>query len=130
MDSGAATPNINTHTERNVIAIPIQAVTTREKDKPEDESKETTKSVDKDEEVEEVVFVMQGDTSQMVHVTTGVQDNEYIQILTGLQPGQEVITGPYSIVSRKLKNGTRVERKEKEDKEKKDKAGDAAVEID
>jgi HlyD family secretion protein len=126
----SATVDINTHTERGVIAIPIQAVTTREKDKPDGDAAEISVTVDKDEEVEEVVFVMQGDTSMMVHVTTGVQDNEYIQILTGIQPGQEVITGPYSIVSRKLKNGTRVERKEKEDQEDKGKKGDDAVEID
>ena len=51
----------------------------------------------------------------MVKVETGIQDNEYIQILSGLQADQEIIIGPYSTVSRKLKNGLELERKEKED---------------
>lgn len=61
---------------------------------------------------------MEADTARMVKVTTGIQDNEYIQVLSGLQVDQLVITGPYTVVSRKLKNGLRVERKNKDDPDK------------
>jgi HlyD family secretion protein len=118
----SATVDINTNTEKNVISIPIQTVTTREKkkegEKEEDKPKSENKKKITDEDIEEVVFVMEADTARMIKVVTGIQDNEYIQVLEGLQEGQEVITGPYSIVSRKLKNGLRVERKSEEDKKK------------
>ena len=118
----SATVDINTNTERDIISIPIQAVTTREREKPEGDSTsmktQTSSSVASDEEIDEVVFVYEADTARMVKVKTGIQDNEYIQILSGLEPGQEIITGPYSTVSRKLKNGLLLERKEKKDEEK------------
>lgn len=110
----SASVDINTHTESKTVSIPIQAVTTREKKKQEGDSDTLTTSAE--EEIEEVVFVIEGDTATMVNVKTGIQDNEYIQILSGLSEGQEVITGPYSTISRKLKTGLNVERK-KEDKE-------------
>ena len=65
-----------------------------------------------------MVFVYEADTARMVKVVTGIQDNEFIEIKSGLEVGQEVITGPYSTVSRKLKNGMDLTRKEKNDKEK------------
>jgi HlyD family secretion protein len=117
----SASVDINTHTERNTIAIPIQAVTTREKDEDKESDDDPIKAVNEDE-IQEVVFIMSGDTASMVNVETGIQDNEYIQILTGLTVDQVVITGPYSTVSRKLKNGLEVvEKKEEEEKGKKDK---------
>lgn len=115
----SASVDINTHTERQTISIPIQAVTTREKDGDKVKQVEEGDEVVVDEEIAEVVFIMDADTAKMVPVETGIQDNEYIQILSGLEEGQEVITGPYSIVSRTLKNGLAVERKDKDDEEKK-----------
>lgn len=108
----SASVDINTNTERNAISIPIQAVTTREKESKKDstESKDLT-----EEDLDEVVFVIEADTARMIKVETGIQDNEYIQILSGLTAGQEVITGPYSTVSRKLESGKAVQRKEKDD---------------
>lgn len=126
----SATVDINTHTEHNVITIPIQSVTTREKNKDKDKDSETITVSKVDEEIEEVVFVMEADTARMVNVETGVQDNEYIQIISGLQVGEEVITGPYSIVSRKLENGTNVERKKKDEEKDKSKEKETEVEID
>lgn len=126
----SATVDINTNTEKNVISIPIQAVTTREKEKEKDkdsdkkvtatntESTGDSEKIKADNEIDEVVFVYEADTARMVKVTTGIQDNEFIQILTGLQPDQEIVTGPYSTVSRKLKNGMLLMHKEKKDDEK------------
>jgi HlyD family secretion protein len=122
----SATVDINTNTVRDAISIPIQAVTTREKENKDNADSTATKEAkvgdNAQPESDEVVFVYEADTARMVKVETGIQDNEYIQILSGLQADQEVIIGPYSTVSRKLKNGLELERKEKEDeKEDKDK---------
>ena len=118
----SASVDINTHTEVNAISIPIQAVTTREPEDEKDkkESDEENKPL-VDEEIDEVVFVIDADTAKMVKVETGIQDNEYIQILSALTPDQEVIIGPYSTVSRKLENGLSVVRKKEDDEESKDK---------
>jgi len=116
----SASVDINTHTERNAISIPIQAVTTREKDEDKDKPSGEKVSLE-DDEIDEVVFVMDSDTAMMVKVETGIQDNEYIQIISGLTTDQVVITGPYSTVSRKLENGMDVEIKKEDDKEKDDK---------
>lgn len=111
----SASVDINTHTERNTISIPIQAVTTREREKIKGDSAVVVS--DSEDQIDEVVFVMSGDTARMVRVEAGIQDNEYIQILSGLNVDDMVITGPYSIVSRKLKSGLAVEKKEEDDKE-------------
>ena len=116
----SATVDINTNTERDVISIPIQAVTTREK-KTEEEKSGKEKMTDKqksaaEKEIDEVVFVLEADTARMIKVKTGIQDNEYIQILEGLEADQEVVTGPYSTVARKLENGLKIERKSENDK--------------
>jgi HlyD family secretion protein len=84
--------------------------------KKNEENKDLKTAAEK--EIDEVVFVMEADTARMIKVKTGIQDNEYIQILEGLQDGQEVIIGPYSTVARKLKNGLKLERKSNEDKNK------------
>ena len=65
----------------------------------------------------EVVFVKSADSVNMVRVKTGIQDDEFIQILEGLKAGDEIVTGPYSTVSRTLKQGDKiVETKEKKNK--------------
>jgi len=112
----SATVDINTNTERQTLSIPIQAVTTRDKETQGDSTRAA-----KEKELLEVVFLMSGDTASMVEVKTGIQDNEFIQVLSGVKEGDEVITGPYSTVSRKLKNGMAVSRKEKSEKDEKGK---------
>jgi HlyD family secretion protein len=63
-----------------------------------------------------VVFVKDGGTAKMVKVTTGIADDTYMEIKSGLEPGAEVIAGSYSAISRKLKDGSKVEiEKEKKD---------------
>jgi len=116
----SATVDINTHTEKDIVAIPIQSVTTREKEEGDSTTlkDKTMSSVSADTDIDEVVFVYEADTARMVKVATGIQDNEYIQILSGLEVGQEIIIGPYSTISRKLKNGLALERKEEKEEEK------------
>ena len=110
----SASVDIYTESAVNAPSVPIQAVTVR--DLNEDAEDEPGYEADD----QEVVFVFEGDTARMATVKTGVQDNEFIQILEGLSKGEEVIEGPYSAVSRKIDPGDRVTRKEDDDKKKKD----------
>jgi HlyD family secretion protein len=115
-----ATVEIRTHTERNVLSVPIMAVTTRNAKELKEggkENKETGASQNSaggnenetaEEDLKEVVFVYANGAVKLVEVQTGIQDNNYIKILSGLQPGQEVVSAPYSAISKVLKSGTEV----------------------
>jgi HlyD family secretion protein len=101
----SATVDIQTETVYDVIAVPIQAVTTRADTsgvvKEEDANAELAESK---EEVTEYVFFHKEGKALMQEVKTGIQDNTYIEILSGLETGQEVLTGPYRAISKRLKN--------------------------
>ena len=116
----SASVEINTSTANDVISVPIQSVTTREEDEDEDyEEDDPRNKKEKDDEViKEVVFAIAegADTVQMLEVKTGLQDDAYIQIISGLEGGEEVVTGPYSAISKKLEDGDNFHRKEKKDK--------------
>lgn len=124
----SASADIQTNTHENVISVPINAVTTRDKsdtmsvdafknqsgDKKDkktatpttDNPQKATRNVD---EVEEVVFVLQSDgTVRRVKVRTDIQDISYIEVVDGLKPDDKVITGPYTTVSKSLRNGMKV----------------------
>ena len=115
----SASVEINTHTESNILTVPILAVTTR--DLSEDKDDDTDQGANDDEDLQEVVFVCQTDTLQMVPVKTGIQDDTYIHILEGLGAGTEVVSGPYSTITRELEDGSEYHRKE--DTKKEDKKG-------
>ena len=55
-----------------------------------------------------VVFLKKGNKALVVKVTTGISDDTYTEIKNGIQPGDEVISGSYSVISRKLKDGAKV----------------------
>jgi HlyD family secretion protein len=113
----SASVDIFTNEVEDVISVPIQSVTVREKDEEEDGEEENVKK-NKEEIIEEVVFIKSTDTVRMVKVTTGIQDDEYIQVISGLDLDEEVVTGPYSAVSKKLKDGKNVRIKEEKEKDK------------
>jgi len=109
----SASVDIFTESMENVLSIPIQAVTVREKE--DEDNKKKSKN---DDDYEEVVFVMEADTARMLKVTTGIQDDEYILVKSGLEEGMNIITGPYSAISKKLDEGDAVRiKKEKKDKD-------------
>jgi HlyD family secretion protein len=60
------------------------------------------------EKLAKVVFLKKGSTAKLVKVTTGISDDTYMEIKSGVQPGDEVIAGSYSAISRKLKEGAKV----------------------
>ena len=119
----SASVEIQTETERDVPTVPIQAVTTRAdttgvvKEKMSTNSEEGEKdAVNKEkEELVEYVFLYDEGKAKMQKVKTGIQDDMYIQIIEGVKEGDEVITGPYRAVSKKLKNGDEVIKVDKKD---------------
>jgi len=60
------------------------------------------------DDVEEVVFVVNGDKVKKYSVKTGIQDINYIEILSGLKAGEQVVTGPYDVVSKQLQDSAKV----------------------
>jgi HlyD family secretion protein len=60
------------------------------------------------EKLAKVVFLKKGSKAQMLKVTTGISDDTYMEIRSGVKPGDEVISGSYSAISRKLKDGAKV----------------------
>ena len=117
----SASVDIFTNEIKDAIAVPIQSVTIRES-KPVGQSTkiDSSTSVGAKDIPDEVVFVFEADTVKMVKVTTGIQDDEFIYIETGLNLGQKIITGPYNVVNKDLKAGDHVRIKSK-DKDKEEK---------
>ncbi|MCK6691350.1 MAG: efflux RND transporter periplasmic adaptor subunit [Thermoanaerobaculia bacterium] len=117
----SASVEIYTNDAENTLSVPLIAVTAREEgDEEEDKKKDKDKEEEKgpaakevskkDDEIKEIVFVLpEGqDTVGIREVKTGIQDNDYIEILSGLSEGETVVTGPFSAVARKLKAGSRI----------------------
>lgn len=111
-----ASVDIITETRRDVLSVPLSSVTTRNPKKEEGEDEENKD--DEDEELLEVVFVVDGDFAKQVEVKTGISDFERIEILSGVTVGQEIITGPFLAVSKRLKDGEAIKPKENDKKEK------------
>jgi len=125
----SCTVEIQTETAENTLTVPIQAVTTRiakdsldklnEQKKPEkeesDDDHEVVTTARKNDKVQECVFLLSDGTAKKVDVKTGIQDNTYIEIKSGLKEGDEIITAPYSAVSKQLNNGDKVKKVDKKD---------------
>jgi HlyD family secretion protein len=115
----SASADIQTKTHKNVLSVPINAVTTRDKN---DSTKTDKKAVPNNttantasaaatayDDLEVVVFVLDKEQKiKKVKVKTDIQDINYIEITSGLKAGDEVITGPYDVVSKTLKEDDKV----------------------
>jgi HlyD family secretion protein len=125
----SCTVEIQTETADNTITVPIQAVTTRiakdSLDKLKDKNKtkkeggddevEVVANAKKNDKIQECVFILSDGIAKKVDVKTGIQDNTYIQITSGLKVGDEIITAPYSAVSKLLNDGDKVKKVDKKD---------------
>ena len=82
------------------------------------ENERLAKQAEKEEreKLKKVVFLKKNSKAKMVKVTTGIADDTYIEIKSGVQLGDEVISGSYSAISRKLKDGAKVEMEKAEKK--------------
>jgi HlyD family secretion protein len=118
-----ATVDIITKTKKNILAVPISSVvvksdtsSTKEiKMVPTDDEKKVAPKSDKKFEC---VFVKVGDKAKIRVVKTGIQDDANIEVISGLQKGDVVITGPYTTVSKDLNSGDKVSIKTDKDKNK------------
>jgi len=129
----SCTADIHTNEVKDVVAVPMQAVTIRTGESnlsPEESEKKRQKVTQRDkgdnnaefvneraekaaqkeerEKLVKVVFLKKGNKAQIAKVTTGISDDTYTEIKSGIQAGDEVISGSYSAISRKLKEGAKV----------------------
>ncbi|HEU0210014.1 MAG TPA: efflux RND transporter periplasmic adaptor subunit [Candidatus Udaeobacter sp.] len=129
----SCTADIETNVVKDAVAVPMQSVTIRTgdsnlspeeietqkqkiatRDKEDNKAELNNERLEKQTQKEEreklakVVFVKNGNKAHMVKVTTGIADDSYMEIKSGIKAGDEVISGSYSAISRKLKNGAKV----------------------
>jgi HlyD family secretion protein len=129
----SCTADIETNMVKDAVSVPMQSVTIRTGEtnlSPEEIEKRKQKAAARDqsdnnaevsndrqekqaqkldrEKLSKVVFVKKGDKAQMVKVTTGIADDTSMEIKSGIKEGDEVISGSYSAISRKLKDGAKV----------------------
>ena len=128
----SATVDINTETHQDVLYVPIQCVTAREAKK--DSAEAAAKEQDSDNKAEEkaagnassdkkgkkdkqneIVFVVDNNIAKEVSVKTGISDDNNIEILSGLDDGQSVVSGSYKALSKLLKDGAQVKIKKGQD---------------
>ena len=113
----SASVEIKTRTKDNIVKVPIQAVTARLPSELEEQRKagieertgnggngENIKKNEKEEPVE-VVFIIKDGKTEAREVTTGISDDTHIEILSGINEGEDVVTGSYKILSKSLKHG-------------------------
>lgn len=123
----SATVDIRTKRVVDVLSVPIQSVTTRDttgnmqadsksfgnqemKDQGEMEVKDAKEKVVEVEKKDiECVFAVENGKVKLIPVVTGIQDNSYIEIKSGLKAGQEIISAPYSLIAKTLKNDDEIE---------------------
>jgi HlyD family secretion protein len=128
----SATADIETSTVQNAVAVPIQSVTVRSTDStksPEELEKaraagnvqegdnradvtneilEKQKARELRDKLQRVVFIKKGEKVEMRKVETGIADTTYVEIKNGVKPGEEVVAGSYTAISRRLKDGSKV----------------------
>jgi len=115
-----ASVEIITETKENVLAVPLSAVTIRDITQKKDSTgakPRIAKSENNKENEKEVIFMVKDDnTVEMKEVVTGISDFEYIMIEKGLSADDQVVKGPFLVVSKTLEDGDRIEKKEENKK--------------
>ncbi len=101
-----ASVDIITQKKDNVLAVPLASVTTR--DEKSVSGQESTSSLSIQQDAREVVFVLVEGRAELREVETGISDFDNIEILSGVEEGEKVISGPFLIVSKRLKDGDQV----------------------
>jgi HlyD family secretion protein len=116
----SARADIETNYRKNIITIPLQAVVEREIDEKESKTNRQGErisiSVSSSNEKQEVVFIIKDGKAVQVPVKTGISSTSDIEVLSGIQKGDSVITGPYRTL-KKLKDGDEVKIKEEKKEE-------------
>ena len=124
-----ASVDIITTRKDNVLSVPLAAVTTRapegkappvenEGGGPPSQNAAQKPATQVEDKV--VVFINDNGVAKMVEVKTGISDYDNIEILSGVTDSTEIITGPFLVVSKRLKDGERIRPMEKKDDKPKD----------
>src|SRR5690606_12743811 len=101
-----ATVDIITNKRSDVVGVPISAIVIKSDTSSTKNRGKVTASAG---QRFETVFVKEGELAKLRVVKTGIQDDQNIEIITGLEAGEIVITGPYNTVTKKLESGDKVE---------------------
>jgi HlyD family secretion protein len=116
----SASVDIETKTVHRVIAVPIQSVTVRSREggkTPEQlkENREKQTGLNSSElekqarkELRRVVFLKERDIVNLAPVQTGISDNNFIEIRSGVSEGDEVVSGSYTAISKELKDRSKI----------------------
>jgi HlyD family secretion protein len=109
--------DIETETRQNALAVPLQSVTIR---RPEDAKKAddapaeepsaaTTTKVKKDNtKPQQVVFLNDNGKAKLTNVETGISDNGYIEVKSGVSEGQAIVSGPFRAISKEIEDGAAI----------------------
>ncbi len=125
----SATVDVFTETVTDVVAVPIQAVTVRDfnkvstgdsadstdvEEKRDDAAESDAKApvIAQEEDIRKVVFIVENGKARMIEVETGISDDSYVEIRSGLSGGELVVIGPFRAVSRTLEPGDEVDARE------------------
>lgn len=108
--------DIETDTKTNAIAVPIQSVTIRQDETAAVDSQEENyrlesrkvEGVKKSNKPKSIVWILKGNTVEARAVETGISDDGYIEVLSGVKKGESVVSSPYQAISKQLKNGAPV----------------------
>ncbi|MBC7381652.1 MAG: efflux RND transporter periplasmic adaptor subunit [Bacteroidia bacterium] len=117
----SASVEVQTERVKNILAVPIESVTVRglsaldTLEDNKDKEKKKTVSLENNKNDIEVLFVNVNNKASIRKVKTGIQDDKVIQIIEGVNDGEEIISGPYSTISKTLKHGDLVKKVSKEE---------------
>jgi HlyD family secretion protein len=119
--------DIETQSVRKVVAVPLQSVTVRSrvdgrtaqqlKQERERQTGVSSTELEKQtvKQLRRVVFRKKGDKVELVPVQTGIADNNYMEIKLGVRPDDEIVSGPYSALSKDLEEGSTVKIERRKD---------------
>lgn len=109
--------DIQTEKKENVLSVPIQSVTARvpKENMTTDPSQANDQAAidakakkERNNKPKEVVFITQDNKAKMIEVKTGISDDTYIEIVSGLKGNEDVVSGPYRAISKELEDGSKV----------------------
>jgi len=112
-----ATVDVITNKRNNIIGVPISAIVIKSDTSSNAKRTYTKEKIKDTDEKFECVFVKDNGTAKLRVIKTGIQDDSNIEIIEGLKEGEEVITGPYNVVTKTLKTGDKVTPKKKKNTE-------------
>lgn len=103
--------DIETETRSDVVAVPLQSVTVRVNKGGDEEASKIRKVSDEpknEPKPQTVVFVLEGDKVKTVNVETGISDQGFIELTSGLESGTEIVSGSFTAISKELYDGAKI----------------------